>query len=69
MSQSNDVQAIQSRIDVINARLASGVTSVTTDGTTTQVDLRTLEKERDRLDRQLVSQGQPTAASIDLSHG
>ncbi len=69
MASSSEVQKIRDQIDALSARIASGVTSVTTDGTTTSVDLRTLKEERARLERKLVTLVQPISATIDLSHG
>lgn len=69
MADPNEVQATRDAIAKINARLASGVTSVTTDGTTTSVDLRTLKDERGRLERTLATLVQPISASIDLTGG
>ena len=64
-----EVQKIRDQISAIEARLASGVTQVTTDGTTTSVSLEALERQRARLERKLSAMVQPISATVDLSHG
>lgn len=47
------VAALKSALESIEAKLRSGVTRVTTDGTSTEVDLNALRMERDRLQRRI----------------
>lgn len=52
-------QEIQNRINDIDELLASGVTSVSTDGTSTSIDVTSLRKERADLQRRLVASSRP----------
>lgn len=59
---------LQTQLDKIEQKLRSGIESVTTDGTTTKVDLDQLRMERNTLRKQIASHKarRPTVARIDL---
>ena len=59
---------IQCRLDTIDAQLRSGVQFVSTDGTSTTVNLAELRMERDRLQKTLTTYkaSRPVTARIDL---
>ena len=59
---------ILERIAAIDERLKSGIESVTTDGTTTRVNLSELRKERDELEKRLTTRKmvRPVASRIQL---
>lgn len=59
-------QEIQNRIDDIDELLASGVTSVSTDGTSTSIDVNSLRKERADLTRRLISSSRPLNMTWNL---
>ncbi len=44
---------LQARLDKIDARIASGVESVSVDGTTTKINIESLRVERDLLERKI----------------
>jgi hypothetical protein len=59
---------IKTRIAEIDAKLLAGVQSVTTDGTSTTLNLSELRKERSELEKHLQStrRRKPASARIDL---
>jgi len=59
---------LQSRLDEIERKLRLGVESVTSDGTTTRVNLEALQEERRQLRRQITASKakRPTYARIVL---
>jgi hypothetical protein len=59
---------LESQLAKIEARLSSGIESVSSDGTSTKVNLAALRKQRDDLRRKLKSQKmkRPVASRIDL---
>lgn len=59
---------LQTRIDTIDAKLRAGIESVTSDGTSTKVNLAELRKERLDLQKQLNSRRlrRPPASRIEL---
>ena len=60
---------IEARISSISEQLAEAITQVTTDGTTTMVDLKELRRERAYLQRQLANMKVPTSVTVNLSSG
>ena len=59
-------EQLETKIKSIDETLAAGVTSVTTDGTTTTVDLAQLRLERKELRRQLDALGKQVMQDIRL---
>jgi hypothetical protein len=59
-------EQIKQRIDDIDELLASGVTSVSTDGTSTSIDVNSLRKERADLNRRLISTSRPLNMNWNL---
>lgn len=59
---------LEAKLAKIEARIQSGIKSVTTDGTSTNVDLAALKEEATRLRRRLNSRKarRPVASRIDL---
>lgn len=59
---------IETKIRAIDAKIDSGVKTVTVDGTTTTVDLVELRRRRTELERQLHAyrSRKPSSARIDL---
>jgi hypothetical protein len=57
---------IEERIASIDVTLADGISSVTTDGTTTSVDLGSQRVERKELRRRLSTMVQPVAMAVNL---
>jgi hypothetical protein len=57
---------IEERIALIDITLADGISSVTTDGTTTSVDLASLRVERKELRRRLSTMVQPVSMAVNL---
>ncbi|QDV44376.1 hypothetical protein Enr13x_42410 [Stieleria neptunia] len=49
MNSYESLRGIETRLATIDARLASGIESVSTDGTSTKVNLASLRQERERL--------------------
>ncbi len=49
-------QKLQAEIAKLDAKLAQGISSTTTDGTSVSVDLKVVQAERDRLQALLVFQ-------------
>jgi hypothetical protein len=60
-------EEIEAAIASIDQKLNSGITSVTTDGTTTTVDLNALHKRRRELVNELDNMRQPVSMRVDLS--
>ena len=58
---------IWERIAAIDETLATGIQTVTVDGTSTTVGLKELRQERDRLLRVYNAGRRPTSASIHLT--
>lgn len=61
-------EEIETELAAIEAKLSSGVESVTTDGTSTRVNLQALERRADDLRRRLDSfkMTRPVASKISL---
>ena len=59
---------LQQQLDAVEAKLRSGIESVTTDGTLTKINLAELRKERDNLKRLLSDYNtrRPVASRINL---
>ena len=59
---------LQQQLDAVEAKLRSGIESVTTDGTSTKINLAELRKERDNLKRLLSDYNtrRPVASRINL---
>ena len=59
---------IEAQLDAIEAKLRSGIESVSSDGTSTKVNLAELRKERDNLKRLLATFNtrRPVASRIKL---
>ena len=60
---------LQQQLDAVEAKLRSGIESVTTDGTSTKINLAELRKERDNLKRLLSDYNTPRPVPSRINLG